>query len=71
MLVLTYAKEVEKTKIRVNLFNPGGTRTAMRAQAFPGEEPSKVKTPEIVAKQIIPLTLDKCEAMGAVIKAKD
>ena len=64
-------KEVEKTEIKVNLFNPGGTRTAMRAQAFPGEDPSKVKNPENVAKQIIPLTLDNCEAMGEVIRAKD
>ena len=71
MLVLTYAKEVEKTKITVNLFNPGGTRTAMRAQAFPGEEPSVVKSPENVAKQIIPLTLEECEAMGEVIRAKN
>ena len=71
MLVLTYAKEVEKTKIKVNLFNPGGTRTALRAQAFPGEEPSAVKSPENVAKQIIPLTLDECEAMGEVIRAKN
>ena len=71
MLVLTYAKEVEKTKIKINLFNPGGTRTAMRAQAFPGEEPKSVKTPENVAKQIIPLTLDECEAMGKIIRAKD
>jgi len=71
MLVLTYAKEVEKTKIKVNLFNPGGTRTAMRAQAFPGEEPSAVKSPENVAKQIIPLTLEECEAMGEVIRAKN
>lgn len=71
MLVLTYAKEVEKTKIKVNLFNPRGTRTAMRAQAFPGEEPSAVKSPENVAKQIIPLTLEDCEAMGEVIRAKN
>ena len=71
MLVLTYAKEVEKTKIKINLFNPGGTRTAMRAQAFPGEEPKSLKTPENVAKQIIPLTLDECEAMGEIIRAKD
>lgn len=32
--------------IRVNAVNPGGTRTNMRASAYPGENPQTVKTPE-------------------------
>lgn len=40
-------EELENTsKIRVNLVNPGGTRTKMRAQAFPIEDPMTLKTPE-------------------------
>src|SRR5690606_33621817 len=35
-MVKTYAREVERTRMRVNLVNPGPTRTGMRAQAFPG-----------------------------------
>jgi NAD(P)-dependent dehydrogenase (short-subunit alcohol dehydrogenase family) len=36
--------ELENTQIRVNLINPGGTRTRMRARAFPAENPETVPT---------------------------
>ncbi len=39
-LVKTYAHELEDTSVRVNLVNPGPVRTAMRAKAFPGEDPN-------------------------------
>ena len=39
--------------IRVNAINPGGTRTNMRASAYPGENPQSVKTPE----ELMPLYL--------------
>lgn len=39
--------------IRVNAINPGGTRTSMRASAYPGENPQTVKTPE----ELMPLYL--------------
>jgi NAD(P)-dependent dehydrogenase (short-subunit alcohol dehydrogenase family) len=32
--------------MRVNTINPGGVRTAMRLQAYPAEDRSKLKTPE-------------------------
>lgn len=41
------ADELENTSaIRVNIINPGGTRTAMRAAAYPAENPATVKAPE-------------------------
>jgi NAD(P)-dependent dehydrogenase (short-subunit alcohol dehydrogenase family) len=41
------AEELENTSnIRVNILNPGGTRTAMRAAAYPNEDPMTLKTPE-------------------------
>ncbi|MDW6001315.1 YciK family oxidoreductase [Vibrio mangrovi] len=39
------ADELSETNIRVNAINPGGTRTGMRAQAFPAEDPETLKTP--------------------------
>ena len=39
--------------VRVNAINPGGTRTNMRASAYPGENPQTVKTPE----ELMPLYL--------------
>ena len=41
------------TPIRANLFNPGPTRTSMRAKAFPGEDPMTLPTPEEVAPSIV------------------
>jgi NAD(P)-dependent dehydrogenase (short-subunit alcohol dehydrogenase family) len=35
-----------KPNIRVNALNPGATRTAMRAAAYPAEDPERLKTPE-------------------------
>jgi NAD(P)-dependent dehydrogenase (short-subunit alcohol dehydrogenase family) len=54
-LALTYAAECEGTKVKVNLLNPGAIRTAMRAKAMPGEEPSTLKRPEELAPLIVEL----------------
>jgi len=46
-LMETLADElVDTTTIRVNCINPGPTRTTMRAQAYPAENPESLKTPE-------------------------
>lgn len=39
------AKEYPASTLRVNCINPGGTRTGMRANAFPTEDPDRLKTP--------------------------
>lgn len=45
-LMQTLADELhETTAIRVNSFNPGPTRTRMRATAYPAENPQNVKEP--------------------------
>ncbi|MFA9473777.1 MAG: SDR family NAD(P)-dependent oxidoreductase [Filomicrobium sp.] len=56
-LARTYAAEVASTAIRVNIVNPGRIATAMRAKAFPGEDPAALPTPE----QIAPLFIDLCD----------
>ena len=56
VLLDCYAQEVRNiSKIRVALLNPGATRTAMRASAYPGEDPASVKPPEVVADRVIAL----------------
>jgi len=51
-----YAQEVaHTTAIRVAILDPGATRTAMRAKAYPGEDPASVKPPETVAQHITTL----------------
>lgn len=56
VLLDCYAQEVRAiTKVRVAILNPGATRTAMRAKAYPGEDPKSVKAPEVVAEAIVAL----------------
>jgi len=45
-LMEVLADELEETKIKVNTINPGGTRTGMRAAAYPAEDPKTVTPPE-------------------------
>ena len=53
-LLLSYADETAHAgKLRVQLIDPGATRTRMRQNAFPGEEPSSLKTPDVVAAAIL------------------
>ena len=55
-LLDTYAQEVRGiSDIRVAIVDPGATRTAMRAKAFPGEDPASVKSPDVVAARIVGL----------------
>jgi len=55
-LLDTYAAEVEKlSPLRVAIVDPGATRTDMRARAYPGEDPEKVKPPEAVAERLAAL----------------
>jgi NAD(P)-dependent dehydrogenase (short-subunit alcohol dehydrogenase family) len=63
-LARTYAAETANTPVRVNLFNPGGTRTRMRAAAMPGEDPMTLPTPEDVAEAILPLCLPDFSETG-------
>jgi NAD(P)-dependent dehydrogenase (short-subunit alcohol dehydrogenase family) len=64
MLVSIYAAESAHTKLRVNLYNPGPMRTAMRAQAFPGEDPGKLPPAEAHAEMLIGLALPSCTMNG-------
>lgn len=50
-MMQTLAHEMEGTQVKVNAINPGGTHTRMRAQAFPAEDISLLKTP----KDLMPL----------------
>jgi len=53
-LLGAYADETEYAgKLRVQIVDPGATRTRMRQLAFPGEEPASLKPPEAVAAAIV------------------
>lgn len=70
-LVKTYAQEVERTPIRANLINPGPTRTAMRAKAFPGENPETLPPPEALAPLFVELASPECTRNGEIISFRE
>ncbi len=56
VLLDCYAQETRNiAKLRVAIVDPGATRTAMRARAYPGEDPASVKPPEAVAQRLVGL----------------
>jgi NAD(P)-dependent dehydrogenase (short-subunit alcohol dehydrogenase family) len=69
MMTHIYALEIADTPIRANLINPGGTRTAMRAQAMPGENPDTLKTPAEVTEPFVLLAEAACPHNGATLDA--
>ncbi len=70
-LVLGWADETEALGIKVNLFDPGGTRTGMRAEAMPGEDPSTLPSAESVAAKLLPLLSIEVTRTGELIRARD
>lgn len=53
-LVSSYGEEVKNiSAVRVAIVDPGKTRTKMRAAAYPGEDPSTLKEPSVVANTIV------------------
>ncbi|MBI1775366.1 MAG: SDR family NAD(P)-dependent oxidoreductase [Proteobacteria bacterium] len=69
-MVKTWAGEITKTKIKANLLSPGVVRTAMRAHAFPGEDPMTLTPPEAIAEKFIELALPSCQRHGEVVRAQ-
>ena len=60
----SFAAETVSTRVRVNLFNPGATRTRMRATAMPGEDPATLTAPSEIAKKILALCLPELQETG-------
>jgi NAD(P)-dependent dehydrogenase (short-subunit alcohol dehydrogenase family) len=69
MLVETYAAEITKTNVRANLLDPGALRTAMRAAAFPGEDPETLPAPEEITEAFVDLAEPGCTRNGEVVRA--
>lgn len=64
VMARTWAEESRQTRLRINSVNPGATRTAMRAQAMPGEDPETLPTPAEVATKIALLCDPALDATG-------
>ena len=69
-MVKVYAAELNKTKLKVNLLDPGIVRTRMRATAFPGEDPNQHPAPSAIAESFLELAEPACQPHGEVVQAK-
>ena len=66
------AEEAKEFNIRVNAVNPGATRTEMRAQAYPEEDPSTLPTPDQITAVFVYLAAaDSSGVTGKSFDARD
>ncbi len=54
-LVRGWADEIENTPVRAAIVSPGPMRTKMRAEAFPGEDPETLTSPDEIGPLIVEL----------------
>ncbi|WP_299807491.1 YciK family oxidoreductase [uncultured Shewanella sp.] len=70
-MMQSLAHEYEGTNVRVNSINPGATRTGMRANAYPAENPQTLKAPnEIMATYLYLMGEDSKEINGQQLNAQ-
>lgn len=66
------AEEMKEHNIRVNAVNPGGTRTDMRAEAYPQEDPLTLPAPDEITKVFVYLASPESEGVtGKSFDARD
>lgn len=70
MLAGIYAQEIQQTGIRVNLIDPGRTRTRMRAKAYPGEDPMTLKAPDEITEAFVDLASADFTGNGQLVMAQ-
>lgn len=69
-LARSWADETKNLPLRVNSVDPGATRTAMRAEAMPGENPATLPHPAEVAAGIIRLADPALIETGQIYQAR-
>ncbi|MCH9049810.1 MAG: SDR family NAD(P)-dependent oxidoreductase [Proteobacteria bacterium] len=68
-MVKTWAGEVAKTPVKVNLVNPGALRTSMRAEAFPGEDPMTLRQADQITDTFVELAEAASTRHGEIVQA--
>ena len=69
MLIRLYAAETARTRVRVNLFDPGPMATALRAAAFPGEDAATLPPPSEAAAALVRLVDEAWPTSGRRLTA--
>ena len=68
-MALTYAAEMTKTDVRVNLIEPPATATRLREEAMPGEDPGSLSQPDAVTDAFVDLASADCQKNGEIVLA--
>ncbi len=68
-MVKTYAAEVAYSPLKVNILDPGIVRTAMRSEAFPGEDPQTLPAPDSIVERFIELASPQYSHTGKTVAA--
>lgn len=67
----SWAAEVAKTPLKVNILNPGGVGTSMYGSAYPGADLETMPQPEDIAPAFTALSQVDCPHHGAVLHVRD
>lgn len=70
-MVRSYAAELKKTNLRVNLINPGGIETHMLKEFLPGHKEGEFPYPDDIMEVFIRLAEESCMDHGAILNAQD
>ena len=65
-----WAGESEQTNLKINMINPGGTATKMRASAFPGKTRHRCRSHPISRPQSLRLLAEDCPHHGELVEAR-
>jgi len=71
VMIRAWAGELNKTAVRANLIDPGRLRTAMRARAYPGEDPASLPLPDAVAEAFVRMALPDWQESGTIVQAEE
>lgn len=71
VLVKTYAAEMEKTPLKINLVDPGIMTTDMFKKAMPGADLTEMPSPEDMTDVFLYLASEACQETGQIFKARE
>lgn len=72
LMVRDWAEEIRNvTKVRAMLVNPGRTRTRMRAEAAPGEDPMSIPAPHEITPYLIRMASPDWDETGKIFDFPD
>jgi NAD(P)-dependent dehydrogenase (short-subunit alcohol dehydrogenase family) len=70
VMVRSWAAEIEGFGVTANLMDPGATRTKMRAEAVPGEDPSTLPAPEEIVPAVVALLSPEEKRTGLIFNSR-